>query len=128
MSKRVLAASLSAQSLREAIASLTIGPRQFDFGTVTVPDLEVPRGPVTVPFAVVELPLFVVVPFTVDVPPFGPVTVPLPVVPVRVFATLAEPLTDLPRAPVAWPLALSVFPFCVTEPEAVEPLGPVTVF
>jgi hypothetical protein len=81
-----------------------------------------------VPFAVVEVPLLVVVPFTVEVPPFGPVTLPLPVVPVRVFFTVAVPLTELPRAPVALPLAFSVEPVCVTLLEAVPPLRPVTVF
>ena len=98
------------------------------FGTVTLPVLELPRGPVTVPFAVVEVPLFVVVPLTVDVLPFGPVTLPLPVVPVRVLAIVAEPVAVFPRAPVAAPLAVTELPFCVTEPDAVDPWRPVTVF
>ena len=98
------------------------------FGTVTVPAFDFPLGPVAVPLAVVVVPLLVVVPLAVLVPPFGPVTVAESDVPVRVFVALAEPDTAFPFAPVAVPLAVAVVPFCFTDPVAVLPRLPVTVF
>lgn len=114
-----------------------------------------PLGPVAVPFAVTVDPLFVPEPLAVDVPPFGPVTVACPLfalpvfvvepvavvvpplgpvivaesdVPLRVFVALADPDTVLPRALVAEPVPLTDLPVCVTEPVAVPPRLPVTVF
>jgi hypothetical protein len=108
-------------------------PRHFSrtwnyFGTVVVPLLVLPRGPVTVPLIVLLVPLFVVVPFTVVVPPLGPVTDPDSAVPPRVRVTLPFAEAVLPRAPVAEPEPLTVAPVRLAEPVAVLPCLPVTVF
>jgi hypothetical protein len=90
--------------------------------------LELPRGPLTVPAAVVVAPLLVVVPLALVVPPRGPVTEPLSVVPVLVLVAVALPETLFPLADVAVPLAVADLPDCVTELVAVPPRLPVAVF
>lgn len=95
---------------------------------VVEPDLELPRGPVTVPLAVeVPFPLFVVEPFTEVVPPLTPVTEPDSVVPVGALVALPCPDTWLPRAPVTVPLPDTELPVREAVLVAVVPCGPVRV-
>ena len=112
-------------------------------GPVTVPEVVVvpvplllveplaedvpPLGPLTVADPDFPWPVLVVEPFTFVVPPFGPVTEPLSAVPLRVLLTVPDPLTDLPRALVALPLPDTVLPLPEAEPVAVPPCRPVAV-
>jgi hypothetical protein len=103
-------------------------PHKYYCGTVTLPLFTPPFGPVTVPLAVVVVPLFLVVPVAVVVPPCGPVTEAESAVPVRVFVAVAVPEAVAPFALVAVPVAVTDLPVCVTLVDAVPPRFPVTDF